>query len=572
MKNKIITLITRFVHLRGKILALIIGAGALLWFMIRVIPKPSRATYPCQRAAFPLASAFVIWLTGTLSGLFAVKSLRRLFSRRKLALSVISVISVTALILWLTIMPYGIVNAVASPANDTTFVSAKGYSWKPDASNKPIGTARGIYPGRVVMVRDPKATQWGGNWKKNDDQWWLDKNTDPERVLKMLSNTLLHLTNAKTDSEAWNKIFVYYNHRQRGTDKGYQSGETVAIKINLNNSSGGKSDNLIDASPQMVLAMVRQLVENAHVPQNKIIVYDARRTIAPAILTEIWKEYKDIRFVQEREAAPNQPLNPAYNTHKGLEMSDWVTAIDYSKGSFNEARMIPRQIKEVTYLVNLALLKTHSYPYNYMEGMGEGETGVTLNAKNHFGSIKAPWELHGSINPTREASKNAYSPLVDMAASPNLGAKTILFVLDGLYCGRKWHSYPIHFPNPPFNNKLTPYENPEWPACVLASQDEVAIESVGIDILYAQSKNNTEPTYHNVPRILFRDNSDDYLHEMANPEHAPSGVKYIQEGQPVKSLGVHEHWDNDSTMRYSRNLNPLTGKGIEFQYYLVKNK
>jgi hypothetical protein len=29
------------------------GLLALAWFLIRVLPKPSRATYPCQRAAFP---------------------------------------------------------------------------------------------------------------------------------------------------------------------------------------------------------------------------------------------------------------------------------------------------------------------------------------------------------------------------------------------------------------------------------------------------------------------------------------------------------------------------------------
>jgi len=39
------------------------GLVSLLWFLIRVIPKPSRATYPCQRAAFPIASASVVWLT-----------------------------------------------------------------------------------------------------------------------------------------------------------------------------------------------------------------------------------------------------------------------------------------------------------------------------------------------------------------------------------------------------------------------------------------------------------------------------------------------------------------------------
>ncbi|MHC4220960.1 MAG: hypothetical protein ACYST9_00950, partial [Planctomycetota bacterium] len=34
----------------------ITGLLALIWFLIRVIPKPSRALYPCQRVAAPLAS------------------------------------------------------------------------------------------------------------------------------------------------------------------------------------------------------------------------------------------------------------------------------------------------------------------------------------------------------------------------------------------------------------------------------------------------------------------------------------------------------------------------------------
>ncbi len=39
-----------------------LGFLSLLWFLVRVIPKPSRAAYPCQRAAFPLASSFVVWV------------------------------------------------------------------------------------------------------------------------------------------------------------------------------------------------------------------------------------------------------------------------------------------------------------------------------------------------------------------------------------------------------------------------------------------------------------------------------------------------------------------------------
>jgi len=40
------------------------GLLSLLWFLVRVVPKPSRASYPCQRVAFPLASCFVVWLLG----------------------------------------------------------------------------------------------------------------------------------------------------------------------------------------------------------------------------------------------------------------------------------------------------------------------------------------------------------------------------------------------------------------------------------------------------------------------------------------------------------------------------
>jgi hypothetical protein len=30
-----------------------LGFGSLLWFLVRVIPKPGRAAYPCMRVAAP---------------------------------------------------------------------------------------------------------------------------------------------------------------------------------------------------------------------------------------------------------------------------------------------------------------------------------------------------------------------------------------------------------------------------------------------------------------------------------------------------------------------------------------
>ena len=53
------------------------GAAALVWFLVRVIPKPSRASYPCQRAAFPVASGFVLWLCGVVAIKSGLKHLAR---------------------------------------------------------------------------------------------------------------------------------------------------------------------------------------------------------------------------------------------------------------------------------------------------------------------------------------------------------------------------------------------------------------------------------------------------------------------------------------------------------------
>ncbi|MFX0203754.1 MAG: hypothetical protein ACFFCW_47250, partial [Candidatus Hodarchaeota archaeon] len=56
----------------------ITGLSALIWFLLRVVPKPSRATYPCQRVAMPLASGFVAWLVGLVVSVTAFKKARQL--------------------------------------------------------------------------------------------------------------------------------------------------------------------------------------------------------------------------------------------------------------------------------------------------------------------------------------------------------------------------------------------------------------------------------------------------------------------------------------------------------------
>jgi len=444
------------------------------------------------------------------------------------------------------------------------------YDFKPKQRNAPVGVARGIFPGRVVWAHDPQAAHWGGQIDSAASQWWMDSSTDQKRVDAMLKETLVRLTGALTNEAAWAKIFGHYNQRARGVQRGYRPGEAVAVKINLNNSSAAGPGNVTNVSPQVALAMVRQLVQQAQVHPADVIVFDARRNIYPAILTKIWNEFPEVRFVQWDAPAAPQPRHPIHGDYTGLEQAQWVEGVSYSlnQTGYYDAKLIPQQIKGAAYIVNVALLKAHSYPYAAHEGGDEGQTGITMTGKNHFGSIKGTPELHGAINTNRLGTPHAYSPIVDLAASPNLGAKTILYVLDGLYCARRHQSYPLHFPSAPFHNRVAPYENPDWPSSLLASLDGVALDSVGLDILYAQTKNNDDE--HGHARILIRENADDYLMEMAQAENPPSGTAYVQGGKPVASLGVFEHWDSDDSRQYSRNKDPRKGKGIELIYLPAK--
>ena len=58
----------------------LVGLVSLLWFLVRVIPKPSRVVYPCQRADFPLASGFVVWLTGAVVSRMACRKAKSLIN------------------------------------------------------------------------------------------------------------------------------------------------------------------------------------------------------------------------------------------------------------------------------------------------------------------------------------------------------------------------------------------------------------------------------------------------------------------------------------------------------------
>ncbi len=48
------------------------------------------------------------------------------------------------------------------------------YNYAPKSRNMPLGTARGVHPGRVVWVHDPKAAHWSGNRQPEPHAGFLD--------------------------------------------------------------------------------------------------------------------------------------------------------------------------------------------------------------------------------------------------------------------------------------------------------------------------------------------------------------------------------------------------------------
>ncbi|MFZ0454196.1 MAG: T9SS type A sorting domain-containing protein, partial [Ignavibacteriaceae bacterium] len=203
------------------------------------------------------------------------------------------------------------------------------------------------------------------------------------------------------------------------------------------------------------------------------------------------------------------------------------------------------------YLLNIPMLKGHK------------RAGITMFAKNHFGSHTRPDASHlhnGLVDPIELDYNNSrrdygmYRVQVDLMASKELGGKTLFYLMDALWPADQEISYPKKFTIPPFNT--------DWMSSVFASLDPVAIESVGYDFLRseftgARNIGDNAGTYAQKPA------ADDYLHQAADSSQWAEGIKYDPDNDSsyFSSLGVHEHWNNETDKQYSRNLG--TGDGIE---------
>jgi len=521
-----------------KVLFPLFGFFSLLWFLIRVIPKPTRAAYPCQRVAFPVASTFVLWIIGIFSSVTLFKSVKKRMTHWKPLWFFGS--AVVIFIIW----SFTVLQSPSMPliASDEPFNPI-------DNPNSPVGIAKGINPGRVVWAHDPDATGWNGS-----GYWWKDSHNNQTVIDQMMSQSIRALTGASTDAQAWDALFRHFNSTHGRGDVGYQPGEDIAIKLNLNaGKDHSHNGNRYYNSPHVVLALTRQLVNKAGVNENDITYFDATRYVPSTIFDKCKDKFPSVKFKdwEGRDGRRRVLRDESAQIH-------WSEELVLEPGGGNPA-YLPRCVTSAVYLINMGSLKGHNL------------AGVTLTAKNMFGSIMS---YPSENNPQSSAPKNAglhpyvcvhsdfhfgghwdfdkramgtYNALVDLMGHKDLGGKTMLFMIDGLYSApnqstdlktkHKWESAPF---------------NGDWPSSLFISQDIVALESVCLDFM------RNEPTQDWV-----RGNVDNYLHEAAQAGSPPSGKVYDPEGDgtPLQSLGAHEHWNNAKDRQYTRNLG--TGDGIE---------
>lgn len=387
------------------------------------------------------------------------------------------------------------------------------------------GTGIGAMPGRVVWVYDPDSVEWDG-----EGYWWSADHFREDVIQDMVRESIASLGGRKNAADGWTALFAAHN-AAKNQGVGYQSGEKIAIKTNINGSAVFDDDTsgetgMSYTNPVLLKVLLVSLVEDAKVSPDDITVYDVSR-LFPDYMVEMCTEGKlqGVRFVGRDNGEADQSAS-----------------IRWSHEFSGKVNYLPTCVTEADYIINLANLKGHSY-------------GITLCGKNHFGSFingnaMRPPEGANLHQWLTRSEMGIYSPLVDLMANADLGGKTVLYMLDALICapseGASITGENAKWQQAPFDGRFT--------ASVFVSQDSVAVDSVGADFLA------NEPSVARYNSAVRDSSNENYLHEASLVSAPPSGTVYQNgKGERVENLGVHEHWNNSEQKLYSRNLGKEEG-------------
>jgi antirestriction protein len=515
--------------LPAKLIFVASGILATLWFLFRVLPKPSRAAYPCMQAVAPVMSGFILYILGLIASVIAFKKAKAQFIRTKYFLALLLTFA-------------GVIAIVISNTGNYQPVYAENTTNL--VSNNPVGLARGIFPGRVVWCWDPGSTNENCT-NAFGDAWDLPQNTNLDVVEEMMLKSLKNLSGKESTIEIWDALFHHFNNSHGKGDVNYAEGEKIFIKMNfvgghrsrLNDDHSRKSHTRYgnsQASPQIALILLRQLINKYGVDQENIYIGDPSKNIYKNAWDMWTAEFPNVNYIAELGEMGR--IKAVAGENPAVFYSDKGSILDSSEDYLCSA------LEEADYLINVSALKGHA------------RAGVTLCAKNHYGSHMKDnaSHLHPGLPGYDQSTLGfgKYRTLVDFMGHKKLGENTILFLIDGLWSGPDANLQPVKWKSAPFNN--------DWTSSILVSQDQVALESVCFDFLRTEyTVENSEYPY---PQM---EGTNDYLLQAADSTYWPEGITYDPEndGVPISSLGVHESWDNAENKQYSRNLG--TGDGIE---------
>lgn len=379
------------------------------------------------------------------------------------------------------------------------------------APNQPIGAGRGIHPGRVAWIHHPGVAKWDGH----TGLWVEDRWNDQSRADAMIPEAVMQLTGEPTAKKAWRALFKHFNSEHGRGNRGYKKGEMIAVKLNMNNAITHRDTIELNSSPFTTLALVRSMVHDGGIRQQDIVLCEPSRAITDSIYNKIHREFPLVRFVDNiggdgREKCEYYPEQIAYSVDNG-----------------KMARGLAKCIVDADYLINSALLKTHSGP------------GVTLTAKNWYGAtdINLLWRqnAHNNVSQDKRNGKPGYKTFVDWMSHKDMGQKALLYLIDGTYGSRDVNGAP----NPKWMKE--PF-NGDWACSIIVSQDEVACDAVAMDIIIGEW-----------PEFGSLNYCDEYLREAASIPNTPSGTVYMQDGQPLtQPLGLFEHWNNPKERKYTK--------------------
>ena len=290
---------------------------------------------------------------------------------------------------------------------------------------------------------------------------------DQKVISNMVSESVKEISGKSDLKQAWNELFQYHNQKKNQKEKGYTPGEKIFIKINQGTASwvmskeerengytissaikSGDKRRLkglgaTETSPYIVLELLRELVNEAGVRQQDISVGDPISHIFGHNYSVWHAEFPDVVYIDRFSDMFGRTL--IQKTDKDL--------VFYSDKK--QSDKLYDVIEAADYMINVASLKPH------------GSAGISLTAKNHFGSqarqsashlhyalIAPTWESYPrEVGKPSNGGYKKYRVLVDLMGSRYLGRNTMLCIVDGLFGGGSDETRgPVKYFMPPFNN------------------------------------------------------------------------------------------------------------------------